>query len=189
MTCDYNKGTADSDEPVFIKGPAGTLDAKGIWMSNKGNLILFKKNVKSTIYQGKEKIILSSPNGTEIDQIKRTITTLGKTTTLHQENTLKADKLIAYYTKDKNNQIEKVIATGNVSVDNKKQKMTGDKGVYYPMTKKMFMEGNVILSQGNNLVKGDKATLDLITGESDLKASSGRIKGQLIPTQLKGDKK
>ena len=50
------------------------------------------------------------------------------------------------------------------------------------------MEENVVLSQGDNMLKGDKVSLDLISGESDLK-SSGRIKGQLIPNQLKGDKK
>ena len=64
---------------------------------------------------------------------------------------------------------EKVVAEGNVLINNGKQKMTGDKGIYTPTTKKVLMEGNVILSQGNNQVKGDKATLNLLTGESDLK--------------------
>ena len=187
VLCDYSQGTADSEENVTIKGPAGNLDAKGLWMADKGNLILFKKNVNSTIYQGKDPVKVISPEGAQIDQIQNIITTLGRTTVIQLENTLKADKIIAYYTNDKNNRIEKVIAFGNVSVQNKKQKITGDKGTYYPSTKKIFMEDNVVLSQGKNQVKGDKATLDLITGENDLKAT-GRIKGQLIPTQLKGDK-
>lgn len=187
VTCDYTKGTADSDEDIFITGPSGTLNAKGVWIADKGNLILFKKQIESTINQGKEKVKISSPDGGEIDQVKKTFTTLGKTTVYHQGNILKSDKMVAYYTDDKNNKVEKVIATGNVSVDNGKQKMTGDKGTYYPATRKILMEGNVVLSQGNNLVKGDKANLDLMSGESDLK-SSGRIKGQLIPTQLKGAK-
>ena len=188
VTCDYTQGTADSDENIFITGPAGTLNAKGIWMADKGNLILFKKQVNATINHGKEKIKISSPDGGEIDQTKKTLTTLGKTTVYHQGNILKSDKMVAYYTDDKNDKVEKVIAIGNVSVDNGKQKMTGDKGTYYPATKKILMEENVVLSQGNNLVKGDKVNLDLMSGESDLK-SSGRIKGQLIPTQLKEVKK
>ena len=188
VTCDYNQGTADSDTPVNIVGPTGKMDAKGLWMAEKGNLILFKKDVKATIYQKKEQIKVNSPDGAQVDQIKKTLTTLGKTTIYHQGNVLKANQMIAYYTDDKNNQIEKVIALGNVSIDNGKQKMTGEKGTYYPATKKIFMEENVVLSQGSNQVKGNKATLDLITGESDLK-STGRIKGQLIPNQLKGDKK
>ena len=189
VTCDYNQGTADSDEPVSIIGPTGTLKSKGIWMADKGNLILFKKDVDAVFYQEKETFKISSPVGAKIDQIQKTLTTLGKTTILHQENTLKADSLVAYYTNNNETRIERFVATGHVSVDNKQQKMTGDKGTYYPASKKILMEGNVILSQGNNLVKGDKATLDLTTGESDLKASSGRIKGQLIPTHFKGDKK
>ena len=187
VTCDYTQGTADSDENVFITGPSGFLNAKGLWMADKGNLILFKKELQSTINQGNEKIKISSPEGAQIDQIQKTLTTLGKTVIYHQENVLRSNKMIAYYTSNKNNKIEKVVAVGDVSIDNKKQKMTGDKGIYYPSTKKIFMEGNVILSQGNSSVKGDKATLDLTTGKSDLNAS-GRIKGQLVPTQLKGDK-
>ena len=188
VLCDYSQGTADSAEPVFIKGPAGTINAKGLWMGDKGNLILFKSETKATIYQKNEKVKVDSPKGVEINQTQKTLTTLGRTTIYHQGNVLEADKVIAHYTNDKNNQIEKIIALGNVSIDNGKQKMVGDKGTYTPATKKIFMEGNVILSQGGNHINGDKATLDLKTGESDLK-STGRIKGQLIPTELKGDKK
>ena len=187
VLCDYTQGTADSDEAVSVKGPAGNLKAKGLWMAEKGNLILFKKEVKATIYQKKEQIKVNSPDGAQIDQTQKTLTTLGRTTVYHQGNVLEADKIVAYYTNNKNNQIEKVIAEGNVSINNGKQKMTGNKGIYTPTTKTILMERNVILSQGSNQVKGDKATLNLMTGESDLKAK-GRIKGQLIPNQLKGDK-
>ncbi len=189
ILCDYTQGTADSEEAVFIKGPAGKLSAKGLWMAEKGNLILFKKDVKVTIYQKNEQFKINSSNGAQIDQTLKTFTTLGRTNIYHQGNVLEADKVITYYTGNKNNQIEKVVAEGNVSIDNGKQKMTGDKGTYTPATKKILMEGNVVLSQGNNKVKGDKARLNLVNGESDLKASSGRIKGQLIPNKLKGDKK
>lgn len=187
ILCDYNQGTADSEESISIKGPAGTIDANGLWMGERGNLILFKKDVKATIYQKKEQVKMDSPDGAQINQAEKTLTTLGKTTIYHQGNVLTADKIVAYYTNNKNNQIEKVIASGNVSIDNGKQKMIGDKGTYTPSNKKIFMEGNVTLSQGNNKVYGDKATLDLLSGESDLKAT-GRIKGQLIPNELKGDK-
>ena len=187
VLCDYNQGTADSDEPISIKGPTGVLDAIGIWVADKGNLILFKKEVKATIYQKNEQIKVNSPKGAQIDQIQNTLITMGRTTVYHQGNVLEADKMIAYYTNNKNNRIEKVVATGNVSVNNGKQKMLGDKGTYYPATRKILMEGHVVLSQGTNHIKGDKATLDLKTGESDLK-STGRIKGQLIPTQLKRNK-
>ena len=187
VLCDYNQGTADSNEAISIKGPAGNLTAQGLWMADKGNLILLKKDMKATIYQKKEQVKVDSPDGAQIDQSEKTLTTMGKTTIYHQGHVLKADKMVAYYTNDKNNQIEKIIATGNVSIDNGKQKMTGDKGTYTPTIKKIFMQGNVTLSQGNNQIHGDKATLDLLSGESDLKAT-GRMKGQLIPNELKGDK-
>lgn len=187
VLCDYNKGTAKSEEFISINGPSGKMTALGLLMSDKGNLIIFKKNVNATIYQQKEQIKINSPEGAQIDQKQKTLTTLGNTTVYHQGNILKADKIVAYYTNDKNNQVEKIIATGNVSIDNGKQKMTGNTGTYTPSTKKILMEENVVLSQGNSQVKGNKATLDLKTGESDLNAP-GRIKGQLIPNELKGNK-
>ena len=131
---------------------------------------------------------MNSPKGAQIDQTQKTLSTMGASTVYHQGNVLQADKIVAHYTNNKNNQVEKIVASGNVSIDNGKQKMTADKGTYIPATKKILMEGNVILKQGNNVLKGDKATLDLLSGESDLKAT-GRIKGQLIPNELKGDKK
>ena len=186
--CDYKQGTADSNEPVFITGPMGKVNAKGLLMKDKGNSIFLKQDFNATIYRNKEQVKISSPDGAEVNQVKKTLSTLGKTTVYHQGNILKANKIVAYYTNNKENQIEKIIATGNVSIDNGKQKMFGDKGTYYPSTKKIFMEGNVKLSQGKNEIKGDKATLDLISGESDLKATE-RIKGQLVPDQFKGGKK
>lgn len=188
VTCDYNNGTVDSAESISIKGPAGNVDAKGLWISDKGNIILFKKNVLATIHQKNEKIKLSSPEGARIDQVQSTLTTLGRTTVYHQGNVLTADQIVAYYTHDRNNRIERVVATGHVLIENGKQKMTGEKGTYYPASRKIFMEGNVRLSQGEHHINGDQATLDLTTGESDLKAV-GRIKGQILPTQLKKDTK
>ena len=91
------------------------------------------------------------------------------------------------HTNDKNKQVEKIVASGNVSIENTKQKMTGKEGIYYPETKTMTMLGNVVLSQGKNVLKGDKATLNLITGENDLTAK-GRVKGQLIPSQFERNK-
>ena len=188
VLCDYTQGTTDTDEHVSIVGPAGTIDSEGLLMADKGNSILFKKQVKAVIYQEKEKINISSPNGAQIDQTERTVTTLGKTTVLHQGNTLKANKMVAFYTNDKNKQIEKIVASGDVSIENGSQKMTGNEGTYYPETKIMFMLGNVALSQGKNVLKGDKATLNLITGENDLTAKE-RVKGQLIPSQFERNKK
>ena len=186
--CDYKQGTAASDEPVFITGSMGKVNAKGLLIKDKGNSISLKQDFNAIIYQKKEQVKITSPDGAEINQVQKTLSTLGKTTIYHQGNILRADKVVAYYTNNKDNQIEKIIATGNVSVNNGKQTMSGDKGTYYPSTKKMLMEGNVILSQGNNVVKGDKATLDLISGASDLKATK-RIKGQLVPNQFKGGRK
>ena len=66
--------------------------------------------------------------------------------------------------------------------------MTGEKGIYNPQNGILQMTENVVVYQGNNHVSGDTATINLETGESSLipKEKSKRVKGRLIPEELKG---
>ena len=48
------------------------------------------------------------------------------------------------------------------------------------------MTGNVLLRQGSHSIRGDKATLNLATGKSDL-ISKERITGTIMPDALKGE--
>lgn len=183
---DYNTGTADSDSPVSVVGPDGRMNAQGVWMANKGDLILFKKKATTMIKNKNNKIHVSAKDGIQIDQKQKTITAKQEAIAIQDEVTLKADKLILYYTDNTNNRIQKIEAFGHVRMDNKKQTMTGQEGFYHPQTNKAEMRGNVVLSQGMHHLKSDKAVLNLKTGESDL-ISNKRITGQLMPNHLKGE--
>ncbi|MBO7258399.1 MAG: hypothetical protein J6V11_05635, partial [Alphaproteobacteria bacterium] len=70
-------------------------------------------------------------------------------------------------------------------------KITGNKGVYNPQTGEIVMSENVILYQGKNHIAGETATLNLNTGISKITPkkqdqSNSRVKGTLIPSELKG---
>ena len=57
-------------------------------------------------------------------------------------------------------------ATGPVTVVSKTQVATGDRGSYDKDQNKVWLFGNVTLSDGGNVTKGDKLTYDLTSGEA-----------------------
>ena len=70
-------------------------------------------------------------------------------------------------------------AGGPVTVISKTQVATGDRAAYDKPQNKVWLFGNVTLSDGGNVTKGDKLTYDLTTGEATIDA--GRVKGLFVP--------
>ena len=180
-------GIVDSEDAIHIVGPAGTLEAEGLHMQNKGNLIDFKGKTKSLIKLEQGKMTVITQNGLHINRLKKTITGEKNVHIIHEENILTADTVILYYTDNKENRIQKIVARGNVILDNGKNKITGSEGTYNPLSEEMEMNGNVYLYQGKSFTQGEKATLNMKTGDSHLLTSSkqDRIKGTLLPEDLK----
>ena len=80
-------------------------------------------------------------------------------------------------------QVKHMDAKGPVTVVSKTQVATGDRGAYDKGQNKVWLFGNVTLSDGGNVTKGDKLTYDLTTGEAIVESekSSDRVHGQFIP--------
>jgi len=73
-------------------------------------------------------------------------------------------------------------ATGPVTVISKTQVATGDRGSYDKAQNKVWLIGNVTLSDSGNVTKGDKLTYDLTTGQATVDTgAAGRVKGLFIP--------
>jgi lipopolysaccharide export system protein LptA len=80
-------------------------------------------------------------------------------------------------------QVKHMDATGPVTVVSKTQVAPGDRGSYDKDQNKVWLFGNVTLSDSGNVTKGDKLTYDLTTGEAvvEVDKTSGRVHGQFIP--------
>jgi lipopolysaccharide export system protein LptA len=78
--------------------------------------------------------------------------------------------------------IRRIEARGNVTVLTKDQNASGDLGVYDLKTKTITLSGNVVVSQGQNVIHGEKVVVDTTTGyarvESASSAGSGSAGGQ-----------
>jgi len=75
-------------------------------------------------------------------------------------------------------QISRLEARGGVTVTQKDQSATGDMGLFDMKTNTVTLSGNVTVSQGQNVMRGDRLVVDLTTGVSRVDAgkSSGPVR-------------
>lgn len=88
-----------------------------------------------------------------------------------------------------NSQISKLEARGGVVVIQKDQTATGENGVYDMRTKVVTLTGNVVVSQGGNVMRGDRMVVDLNSGVSRIESGKSRPVEMLIEqSQQNGSK-
>jgi lipopolysaccharide export system protein LptA len=73
--------------------------------------------------------------------------------------------------------IRRLEARGNVVVTQKDQVVTGETAVFDTKTNLVTMLGGVILTQGKNVLRGDRLMVDMTTGVSRVESDSGRVQG------------
>lgn len=73
--------------------------------------------------------------------------------------------------------IKRLEARGNVIVTQKDQVVTGETAVFDTRTNLVTMLGGVVLTQGKNVLRGDKLIVDMTTGTSRVELSGGRVQG------------
>jgi lipopolysaccharide export system protein LptA len=84
--------------------------------------------------------------------------------------------------------IKRLIAIGGVIVVAKDQKAVGDKGIFEMATNIVILDGNVVVTQGQNVMNGDKLTVNLTDGTSKLdgvkQQGTPRVKGVFVPSSM-----
>ena len=73
--------------------------------------------------------------------------------------------------------IRRLEARGNVRVTQKDQIVTGETAVFDTKANMVTMVGGVVLSQGGNVLRGDRLMVDMTTGVSRVESDSGRVQG------------
>jgi lipopolysaccharide export system protein LptA len=67
-------------------------------------------------------------------------------------------------------QIKRLEARGGVTVTQKDQTASGDTGLFDMRTNTVTLTGNVVVSQGPNIMRGDRLVVDMTTGVSRVEA-------------------
>lgn len=119
-----------------------------------------------------------------VDQNSQIATFSGNVDAVQGTMTLRSDVLRVYYTKTEEGReggqqqpaggseqsIRRIEAEGNVLVSTPRETAQGDSGTYDPNTRKVVLEGNVVLTRGQNVVRGTRLDSDLATGISTVTA-------------------
>lgn len=110
---------------------------------------------------------------------------------------LRADALEVYYRTEgaggaampAQGAISRMHAKGRVFVSSPTETAQGDEGVYDVVARTIVLTGHVVLTRGDNVVRGTRLTLDLGTGVSRIEGKAGaagerqRVKGLFMPTR------
>jgi lipopolysaccharide export system protein LptA len=85
-------------------------------------------------------------------------------------------------------QISKLEASGGVTVNQKDQTATGERALFDMKANTVTLLGNVLVSQGPNVMRGERLVVDLTTGVSRVEAGKGPVRMliQQGPPQDKG---
>lgn len=84
-----------------------------------------------------------------------------------------------------NQKIKKLEARGGVVVTQKEQTATGDLGIFDMPSNTVTLTGNVVMTQGQNVLRGDKLIVDLANGVSRVESGKnghGRVQGLFLPS-------
>jgi lipopolysaccharide export system protein LptA len=82
--------------------------------------------------------------------------------------------------------IRRIEARGGVTVISKDQNASGDLGVYDLKKKTITLTGNVVVSQGKNVLHGDRVVVDTTTGNAHIESNAtsqgqGRVRALIQP--------
>src|SRR5207237_967969 len=73
--------------------------------------------------------------------------------------------------------IRRLEAKGSVVVTQKDQVVTGETAVFDTRSNLITMLGGIVLTQGKNVLRGDRLMVDMTTGVSRVESDNGRVQG------------
>ncbi len=92
---------------------------------------------------------------------------------------LSADRVtVEYTTLDGEREIDRLNANGNVLITSGEDAAEGANAVYILATSEILMDGEVLVTQGPNVLAGDRMSIDLEAGAGTV---TGRVRSTLQP--------
>lgn len=130
----------------------------------------------------------------EVQQQQRLAVFKGNVDARQGEIRLRADTLRVHYSDAQQRNpdaqaISRIDAVGNVFFSSQKETAQGEQGVYDVDKGTITMNGQVVLTSGDNVIKGTRLVMNLNTGTSTIdgaptaNAPRGRVRGIFVPGQ------
>ena len=126
----------------------------------------------------------------EVQQDKRTATFNGNVNATQGTMVMRADRLVVTYTQGGDaNAISKLDAVGKVFLSTPAETAQGNNATYDVPAGIITLTGSVVLTQGQNVLRGERAVLNLATGNSRVEGApagaggDGRVRVVIDPNQ------
>jgi lipopolysaccharide export system protein LptA len=144
-----------------------------------------------------------SGDNMEVVDAQRMVAWKGRVEALQGNNRLRADAINIYYgpgtgPRAENaapgtgwGDIDRIEAVGNVYFVTPEQVARGEKGVYTAASDTIVITGDVVVAQGENVLRGDVLTIEVGAGRSTMDAGPGggpgeRVRGVFYPKKSDG---
>lgn len=121
----------------------------------------------------------------EADYKGNLITFVGDVVAKQEEFVLYSDRLLLFLDKD-GKEIEKILSQGNVRIVQGKRRATCQEAIYYHRERKLILQGNPVVREGDNWVKGWRITYYIDEQKSIAEGKEGeRVTATIIPGEEK----
>jgi lipopolysaccharide export system protein LptA len=155
--------------------------------------------------QNKDQPVQIDAKTLEVRDKQKTATFSGDVRVVQGDTTMRCKSLVVFYGEEvglagekpvvrtktttgaspANQNIRRIEAHGDVTVTSRDQNASGDLGVYDLHSKTITLTGNVVVSQGKNVIHGERVIVDTVTGNARVEAapgaSQGRVRALIIP--------
>ena len=151
-------------------------------------------NAMQGFSQNRDKPIQIDAATLEMRDKDKAATFSGNVKVVQGDTTMRSKILVVFYDNDKapgaksamksatpgpggSSSIRRLEARGGVTVTQKDQTVTGDRGIFDMRANTVTMEGGVLLTKDKNVLRGDRLVVDMTTGVSRVESGSGRVQG------------
>ena len=128
----------------------------------------------------------------EVQQQEQLATFTGNVDAVQGDLVLSADRLRVYYYGEgqeapagASSSIRRIEAEGNVFVSSPQETAQGAAGVYDVASNQLSLEGSVVLTQDDNVIRGDRLEVDLVSGRSRVLAAVPSAAGGEPPQRVR----
>ena len=128
----------------------------------------------------------------EVKQQEQLATFTGNVDAVQGELVLSADRLrVYYYGEDQeapagsSSSIRRIEADGNVFLSSPQETAQGAAGVYDVAGNQLSLEGSVVLTQDDNVIRGERLEIDLVSGRSRVLAAVPSSAGGEPPQRVR----
>jgi lipopolysaccharide export system protein LptA len=130
----------------------------------------------------------------EVRDKERMATFSGDVHVVQGDTEMRCKQLVVMYDEDPNTkgakgndsaskQIRRIEAKGGVTVTQKEQKASGDSGIFDMQGNTVTLVGNVLVTRGTDVLRGQRLFVDLDTGRTTLDSGPGRVEGLFQPSR------